>query len=115
MIRTIVLAACLALSAGVVAAQSCSEIRFARGAVSGDVSGRVGEGAPMCFTFGAGAGQTARVQLFGSDNTCFNVAGVIDCQDDYSFRTRAGGYRIDVHQLFRSPGAEQFTLRLTIR
>ena len=97
------------------AAQGCAEIKFARGAVSGDVSGRVGDGAPMCFTFGSGSGQTARLQLFGSDNTCFTVAGVIDCQADYSFVTRRQTYRVDVFQLMRSAGTERFTLRLTIR
>jgi hypothetical protein len=96
-------------------AQSCSEIRFAKGAVSGEVSGQVSDGYPLCFQFGTGAGQTVRLQLFGSGNTCFGVSGVIDCQDDFSFRTQRGTYYVNVSQLFRNNGAENFTLRLTIR
>ena len=96
------------------AAQSCHEIRFSTGASSGDVSGQVTDGQPMCFTFGSGAGQTARLQLSGSDNTCFSITGVIDCQSEYSFRTQRQIYTVNVFQLFRSTASEQFNLRLTI-
>lgn len=109
------LALCLCAAAGTAAAQSCPEIRFAPGGSSGEVSGRVTDNAPLCFVFGTGAGQTARLQLLGSDNTCFTIPGVTDCQDDFSFRTSAGTYRVNVFQLFRAPAYEQFTLRLSIR
>lgn len=101
--------------AGAAAAQGCSEIRFAPGAFAGEVSGRVSERQPLCFTFGSGAGQQARVQVFGSNNVCFNLRGVADCRDDFAFRTRKQTYVIDVNQLFAGPGHETFTLRLTIR
>ncbi|WP_371156468.1 hypothetical protein [Jannaschia sp. 2305UL9-9] len=101
--------------AGSASAQGCSEIRFQRGAFYGEVSGRVAQRQPVCFTFGSGAGQQARVQLFGSRNACFNVRGVADCRDDFTFRTRQQTYVIDVNQLFVGPGYEDFTLRLTIR
>ncbi|MEL6585264.1 MAG: hypothetical protein AAFY65_02845 [Pseudomonadota bacterium] len=103
------------LFATAAAAQSCQEIRFQRGAFSGEVSGRVSENGPLCFRFGSGAGQTARLQVFGSQNVCFNVRGIIECQDDFSFRTRRGTYFVDVFQLFAGPGSETFTLRLSIR
>ncbi|SIO06737.1 hypothetical protein SAMN05444722_0297 [Rhodovulum sp. ES.010] len=109
-------AALVAATAGSTAqAQGCMEIRFAPGAYSGEVAGRVTDGAPLCFTFGSGAGQTARLELFGSENTCFAIPGVVDCQDDFSFRTAPTTYRVDVVQLFYAPAWEQFTLRLTIR
>ncbi|ETX29293.1 hypothetical protein [Roseivivax isoporae] len=114
-------AAALCLGAGLSAvlpdragAQSCSEIRFARGASSGEVSGRVAEGEALCYSFGTGSGQTARLQLFGSRNTCFAVLGVVDCQEDFSFRTQAGTYEVYVAPLFRTATYETFTLRLTI-
>ena len=107
--------AAFAASAGAAAAQACSEIRFAPGAFSGEVGGQVADGAPLCFTFGAGAGQTARVQILGNDNTCFTLPGIVDCQADFSFTTRARTYEVRVFQLVRRPGAETFTLRLTIR
>lgn len=96
-------------------AQSCSEIRFAPGTSSGVVSGRVTDAQPLCFTFGSGAGQTARLQLSGSDNACFSISGVVDCQSDYSFGTRQQVYQVGVFQLFPRGGAEQFNLQLTIR
>ena len=58
-----VLALCLCAAGGSASAQSCSEIRFASGASSGEVSGRVTDNAPLCFVFGTGAGQSARLQL----------------------------------------------------
>ncbi|MBU2962392.1 hypothetical protein KO516_16500 [Citreicella sp. C3M06] len=96
-------------------AQGCHEIKFSRGASSGEVSGRVSDSAPLCFSFGSGAGQTARVQLFGSQNTCFAIVGVADCRDDYSFVTQRRPYQINVSPLMRSNGFEDFTLRLTIK
>jgi len=114
--KAMIAAAALLAAAGATEApaQGCIEIRFQPGAVSGEVSGRVTDGAPLCFTFGSGAGQTARLQLFGSENVCFSVAGVVDCQDDFSFRTAPTTYRVDVVQLFYAPTWEQFALRLTI-
>ncbi|WP_103224564.1 hypothetical protein [Roseibium marinum] len=105
---------CLALWAGGAAAQDCSEIIFEPGTSSGEVSGQVINGQPMCFIFGSGAGQTARLQLFGSDDTCFTVPDVIDCQADFSFPTQPRNYTVNVFQFLRSATSEEFTLRLTI-
>ncbi len=97
------------------AAEGCPAIKFAKGASSGEVSGQVTDGAPRCFSFTAGAGQTARLQLSGSENACFTVYDVADCRIDLSIPTEAGTYRLIVAQLFPAPRAEAFTLRLTIR
>ena len=107
----VALAACAASAAS---AQSCPQIRFAPGAYSGEISGHVTQEDVDCYTFGTGSGQTARLQLFGSDNTCFAIIGVVDCQEDFSFVTRAGTYQVNVSALFRTLG-EDYTLRLTIR
>ena len=114
MVRSIVTIGFLLLAADATA-QTCEEIRFAPGAVSGAVSGQVAEGLPLCFSFAAGSGQTARLTLSGSQNVCFNVRGMVDCQDDFSFRTAARSYEVLVHQLFRGPGRETFQLQLSIR
>ena len=109
----------LLLPGGLLAASSasaaCSEIRFAPGASAGEVKGQVIDGEPRCFTFGAGSGQSARLQIFGSDNTCFTVPGIADCRDELTFGTDRRDYQVNVFQLFRAPAYEQFTLRLTIR
>lgn len=104
----------VAFWAGGARAEDCTEIKFAPGTSSGEVSGTVIEGRPVCLSFGSGAGQTARLQLFGSDNACFTVFDVVDCQIDYSFRTERKTYTLNVFQLFPSPSYEQFTFRLTI-
>lgn len=96
-------------------AQQCEKITFPSGASSGEVSGRVTEASPMCFTFGSGAGQTARLTLSGIDNACFTINDVVDCQTDYSFETARRTYSVGVFQLFPRPEAEAFNLRLTIR
>ncbi|MGB3407166.1 MAG: hypothetical protein WBA67_06695 [Jannaschia sp.] len=101
--------------AGAAAAQGCSEIRFARGAFSGQVSGQADFDAPLCFSFGTGAGQQARLQILGSNNVCFAIEGIVDCTDDFTFRTRQGTYYVNVFQALRNGGDRTFALRLTIQ
>lgn len=96
-------------------AQQCEEIRFSPGTSSGEVSGQVIKESPMCFTFGSGAGQTARLDLSGSDNACFSIDDVVDCQSKYSFATARRTYTVTVFQLFPQAEAEIFNLRLTIQ
>jgi len=67
----------------------------------------------MCF--GSGNGQTARLDLAGSDNACFTIDGVVDCQSNYSFDSARRTYRVDVYQLFPRAVAETFNLQLTIQ
>ena len=96
-------------------AEDCPAIKFAKGASSGEVSGQVTDGEGRCFSFAAGADQTARLQLTGSENACFSVYDVADCQTDLSFPTGARTYRLTVAQLFPGPNGEAFKLKLTIR
>ena len=105
----------LAFLASGATAEDCPAIKFAKGASSGEVSGQVTDGDARCFSFAAGTGQTARLQLSGSENVCFTVYDIADCQIDLSFPTGARTYRPIVAQLFPAPRAEAFTLRLTIR
>ena len=112
--RRIVIAAAAALWAAAAAAQLCPEIRFSPGASSGEFSSRVIAGQPQCFSFPTGLGQTARVQILGSDNACFTVDGLADCRDDLSFLTTEGRYTFRVFQLFDRPAWETYTLRLSI-
>lgn len=113
MFRSITIAM-FAYLAPMTSAQACSEIRFANGANSGEVSGRVGHEQSLCYTFSSEEDQAARMQLLGSDNTCVNVLGVADCQYDLSFLTERKTYRLMVIQQVRRSSPEYFTLRLTI-
>ena len=96
-------------------AQDCNEIRFDPGASSAVVSGQVIKGSPMCLTFGTGAGQTASLELSGSDNACITIEDVVDCQTSYSFQTGQRDYRFRIFQLFPRAPAENVSLRLSIR
>jgi len=69
----------------------------------------------MCLTFGSGAGQTARLELSGSNNACFTIDDLVDCQSNYSFRTAEQMYRFRIFQLFPKTSAENVSLRLTIQ
>lgn len=111
------LCACLAfgLFATPATAQVCEEIKFLPGSSSGEVSGRVIEGSPTCYTFASGAGQTATLVLSGSENACFTIDGVVDCQASHNFETARQTYTVGVFQLFPRTEAETFSLELSIQ
>ena len=96
-------------------AQGCQEIRFARGAYSGEVVGVAPAEGLSCYTLGVGAGQRARVRVIGDNAMAFNIPGVAENRDDVTFVTRAGTYRIDVYQTFRSVQALPFRLFVEVR
>jgi hypothetical protein len=101
------------------AQDTCAPIQFARGQSSATVKGVAPLGAPFaCFTFVAGRGQTATIRLTHSNgNTAFNVDGVVDNQDKYSFRAEARTYKIDVYQITRELATRnaQFAMQVTVR
>ncbi len=113
--KSLALALTLAAMPTVGTAQGCSEIRFARGASSGEVSGVAPAEGIACYTLGVGAGQQARVRVVGENGMAFNIPGVAENQDDVRFVTRPGTYRIDVYQTFRSVTALPFRLFVEIR
>jgi hypothetical protein len=96
-------------------AQDCSEIRFAKGAISGSVSAKVKEGASRCYSFATGSGQSAHLKLTGSQNACFTIMDVADCQQSFSFTTREKLYKVEIFQLMPAPSAEKVVLTLSIR
>ena len=70
-----------------------------------------------CFTLEVGAGQTATVKIVecGGEDTAFNIAGVVDNQADYSFRTAAGTYQIDVYRAFAREAPVPFKMLVEVR
>jgi len=107
----------LAVGSGASAmAQECIPIRFARGASSGTVSGMASsEESSPCYTIATGREQTARVHLVrkGPD-TAFTIPGVVDNRD-FTFKTEARTYIINVYQTFRRSGRGPFTLGVSVR
>ena len=103
-IATAVLVSGFAIAPGK-AQEKCSEIHFSRGASSTTVKGTAPFEPPFaCYTFATGRGQTAIVRLTrGGPNTAFNIDGVVDNQDHYSFRTAAKAYKIQVYETAKTP------------
>ena len=96
----LVLAALFGLLATAASAQSCREIKFARGASSGEVTGIVSDTKTDCYTFGTGAGQAVRLQTLGNLNICLTMSN-IDCTGDIAFTSRKGTYQVNVSQYNR--------------
>ncbi len=97
----------------------CTPIQFAPGTSSATVRGIAPFATPFaCFIFAARRGQTATVTLTQSNgNTAFNVGGLIDDQDNYSFATEARTYKIDVYQVIRNkvtPNAS-FAMQVSVK
>lgn len=115
---TAVLLAGLAISAGH-AQERCTPIHFAPGQSSATVKGIAPFGTPFtCFTFAAGRGHTATIRLTQSNgNIAFNIDGVVDNQDKYSFKTEDRTYKIDVYQTTREEATRnaQFAMQVTVR
>jgi hypothetical protein len=98
---------------------NCTPIHFAPGQSSTSVKGVAPFGTPFtCFNLIAGRGQTASIRLTKSNgNTAFNISGIVDNQDNYTFRTEARTYKIDVYQITRELASRdaQFTMQVTLR
>ena len=105
----------LLLTPTVAAAQNCSEIRFARGAYSGDVVDVAPANGLLCYTVGVGNNQTAYVEILDGPNVAFTIPGVAEAVGYTQFRTRAGSYRIDVFQWSRAVQGQQFRMRVTVQ
>ena len=95
-------------------AQDCAPIRFAPGAVSGQIRGVAPPDDVLCYSVGTGAGQTMTVAVTGR-NMFVSVPGVADAQDAIRFTTAAGTYQVRVGQLMRSVTDEPFVLDVEIR
>lgn len=95
-------------------AQSCTEIRFARGASSAEVTGSAPADGVICYALSTGAGQQARLRVLEGNNTIFTIEGLVDAQNDYSFRTKARTYRILVGQLMRAARDQPFRLHVSV-
>jgi hypothetical protein len=100
-------------------ALACTPIHFARGTSSATVTGiaKSSEEPFTCYTLATGRGQTATVQLLngGKDDTAFNIDGVVDNQDNHTFKTEAKTYTISVYHMFVREADKRFTLQVSVK
>jgi hypothetical protein len=83
-------------------------------AVVRDNSGTAPPEDTICYSFAAGAGQTARLRVTGN-NMIISVIGVGDGRDSWTFTTKAQTYKFIVGQLMRSVTLEPYTVTLSIK
>jgi hypothetical protein len=94
--------------------QPCTSIQFKPGTSSVNIQGTAPTDEPFaCYTLATGKGQTATIRITKPDGVAFNVAGLVDNRDNYSFKTEVKTYRIDVYTMGRGP--TPFTMLVSVR
>jgi hypothetical protein len=101
-------------AAAPMAQENCTELQFARGQSSATVHGVAPPEKPVCYTFPAGAGQEAHIEVVGN-NMIISIIGVGDARTSWNFVTKAQTYKFIVGQLMRSVQPERYTVTLSIR
>ena len=98
---------------------NCTPIQFATGQTSTTIRGTAAnEGPSSCYALTTRAGQTASisiVQQSPKDDTAFNIEGVVDNQDKYTFKTQARTYKIDVYLTFARQPPRPFTMHVSVK
>ena len=102
---------------------ACTPIQFAHGASSATVNGIAQSGgdsdAPIkaCYTLATGKGQTATLKLVHGpkDDVAFTIHDVVDSHDEYTFKTDAKTYTIDVFRTFAREPDEPFTMQVSVK
>jgi hypothetical protein len=90
---------------------------FAGGATSATLKGMaLSDTLFACYTFAAARGLTAAIKLTqANQDTAFNVGGIVDSRTEYSFRTEARTYRIDVYQIPRDRRDAPFAMEVSVK
>ena len=110
----LVLVTC-ALAAGVAHAQeNCTPVHFERGQSSAIIHGTAPPQDLICYTFDAGASQTAKLKVSGS-NMIISVVGIGDARKSWTFKTKAQTYKFIVGQLMRSVSNAPYIVTLSVR
>jgi hypothetical protein len=109
-------------SPSALAAQKCIPIHFAPGAWSATVRGIAQSmdtpDSGSCYTLTTAKGQTATLTIITTspnDDTAFTIPGVVDNQQNYSFKTEAKSYTIGVYLTFARQPDRPFTMRVTVK
>jgi hypothetical protein len=100
------------------AQQNCTPIQFPPGQTAITVKGIAQTDPPFaCYTLTTRADQTASVNLVlqsPKDDTAFNIEGLVGSRDQYSFRTQARTYMINVYLTFARQPPRPFAMQVTV-
>jgi hypothetical protein len=110
----LVLLTCVLTTAAAHAQENCAPVHFERGKSSAIIHGTAPPEGVICYTFDAGAGQTANLKVSGS-NMIISVVGIGDARDAWTFKTEVQTYKFIVTQLMRSVSNAPYTVTLSVR
>ena len=100
------------------AQQNCTPIQFPPGKTATTVKGTARNDPPFaCYTLTTRADQTASINIVSQspkDDTAFNIEGLVDNRDKYSFKTQARTYRIDVYLTFARQPPRPFSMQVMV-
>jgi hypothetical protein len=106
----LVLLTCALATAAAHAQENCTPVHFERGKSSAIIQGTAPPESVICYTFDAGAGQTANLKVSGS-NMIISVVGIGDARESWTFKTKAQTYKFIVSQLMRSVSNAPYTVQ----
>jgi hypothetical protein len=96
------------------AQENCRSVQFNRGQSSATLRGTAPPDGVTCYTFAAGAGQTASIKVTGR-NMIISVPGIGDDRQSWTFPTKNQTYKFIVTQEMRSVTPELYTVTLSIK
>jgi hypothetical protein len=105
------------------AQQQCTPIHFALGDIALDASTATFRGTARsdppfaCYTLTTGPRQTATVGILqrSKGDIAFNIEGLVDSRDSYTFKTEAKTYKIDVYRTFARRPDQPFTMQVSVK
>lgn len=103
------------------AKDSCSAVRFQKGATSATVTG-IAPGFSRndphpeiaCFSIDVAKGQRANIRLLQGENVAITIPGVGDASTSFDFTTRQAKYKLNVFQLMPGGADERFRLNISV-
>jgi hypothetical protein len=118
-VRRILLLIALALTFPALAQPSCTPIQLPPGQTAITIKGTAKTDPPFtCYTLTTRVGQTASINLVPQspkDDTAFNIAGIVDNRDKYTFKTEAKTYKIDVYLTFARQPPRPFAMQVSVK
>jgi hypothetical protein len=107
-----------ALTVAAHAQQQCTPIRFALGASTATLHGTARSDPPFaCYTLATGPLKTATIRIVqgSKSDIAFNIEGLVDNRDSYTFKTEAKTYKIEVYRTFASRPDQPFTMQVSVK
>jgi hypothetical protein len=93
---------------------NCKPVVFPKGQTITTLQGNAPAMGPVCYTFDAAAGRTARLKVTGT-NMAMSVVDVGDDREEFNFPTQAQTYKFLVFQQMRSASPQRYTVMMELK